>query len=106
MKTILLVVVALAVPVSAKPLKIELPADVPMLKDAPGREVLLTQCLLCHSLDYISSQPPMAAENWKKIVQKMQKTFGAPLPDAQVDAVVAYLATNYGPPTKPAPAEK
>lgn len=106
MKSILLATIALATFVSAKPLKIELPADVPMLKDAPGREVLLTQCLLCHSLDYISSQPPMAAESWKKIVQKMQKTFGAPLPDAQVDAVVAYLATNYGPPGEPVSPEK
>jgi mono/diheme cytochrome c family protein len=106
MKTILLAALALATPVSGKPLKIELPADVPMLKDAPGREVLLAQCLLCHSLDYISSQPPMSAESWKKIVQKMQKTFGAPLPDAQVDAVVAYLATNYAPLSNAVPAKK
>lgn len=106
MKTILLAAVALASPVFAKPLKIELPADVPMLAEAPGREVLLSQCLLCHSLDYIATQPPMSAESWKKIVQKMQKTFGAPLPDAQVDAIVAYLNTNYGPPVKPVPAEK
>jgi len=36
-------------------------------------------------------QPPMPRPFWKGSVQKMQQKYGAPLPDAQVEALVDYL---------------
>jgi selenocysteine lyase/cysteine desulfurase len=33
---------------------------------------------------------------WKANVVKMQKTFGAPIPDAAVDSIVDYLVKTYG----------
>ena len=89
-------VLTLVFPAVAAPLKITLPVETPELKEAPGREVLMANCVICHSLDYITTQPPLAAAGWNAIVVKMQKIFGAPLPDDQIKTVVDYLAANYG----------
>lgn len=92
-----ILIVPLFVPAIAAPLKITLPVETPELKQAPGREVVMANCLICHSVDYITTQPPLAAAGWNAIVLKMQKTFGAPLPDNQIKSVVEYLTANYGP---------
>lgn len=100
MKTILFLAASIALPVSAATLKIELPAETPRMKDAPARDLVMANCLLCHSVDYITSQPPQTAAAWRKTVEKMQHVFGAaPLPNADVQAVVDYLAKNYGSPS-------
>lgn len=96
--TLYLAASALALPVSAAPLKIDLPAETTVIKDGPGRDIVMGNCLICHSLDYITSQPPQAAAAWRKTVEKMKTVFGSPLADADVPAVVDYLAKNYGPP--------
>ena len=107
MKAILLIALTVAATgLDAAPLKIELPVEKPRLKDAPGRDALMGSCLVCHSVDYISTQPPLDAAGWKKIVEKMQHTFGAPLVDAQVPDLVNYLSSNYGPKPKSEPGEK
>ena len=76
--------------------KIELPAETAALKQGPGSE-LAGQCLVCHSADYITTQPkdkPLAF--WKAEVEKMKKVYGAPIADEQVDPLAQYLARNYG----------
>jgi len=54
------------------------------------------QCLLCHSVEYVTMQPPMPRAFWKSAVQKMQQKYGAPITDAQVDPLTDYLTRNYG----------
>lgn len=97
MKTFLFVI-ALAASSSAfaAPLKIELPPERPLLKSAPGTEIAMAQCLICHSSEYITTQPALSPAAWKANVEKMQKKYGAPLPAEQVDALVDYLVKNYG----------
>lgn len=106
MKThlIFLTVIA-AINASAAPLKIELPPETPKMKTAPGADLVMGQCIICHSTEYFTTQPPLAPAAWKAIVEKMQKKFGASLPAGQVDALVDYLAKSYGtaPPVAPAP---
>lgn len=78
-------------------LKIKLPKETATLKPGPGSDVTASQCLICHSADYIITQPrdkPFAF--WKAEVQKMKKVYGAPIPDEQIDKVAEYLARNYG----------
>jgi len=66
------------------------------LKVAPGSDLAQTQCQLCHSTDYIVTQPPGDAKQWEAVVTKMQKVFGAPLGEADAKAIVEYLSTAYG----------
>lgn len=78
-------------------LKIELPKETATLKAAPGAEMAGTQCLTCHSVDYITTQPrdkPLAF--WKAEVEKMKKVYGAPIPDDQIDPLSDYLSRTYG----------
>ena len=49
-------------------------------------------------------QPVSARPYWQATVTKMQKTFGAPIPDAAVAPIVEYLVKTYGAERTPAPA--
>ena len=78
-------------------LTIGLPAETATLKPGPGADLAGSQCLICHSADYITTQPrdkPLAF--WKAEVEKMKKVYGAPIADDQIDALAAYLARSYG----------
>jgi mono/diheme cytochrome c family protein len=74
----------------------QLPVGEPQLKAGPGVEVVTGNCLICHSADYISTQPRMNRAAWMATVQKMREKYGAPLPPDQVEKVVDYLAATYG----------
>lgn len=90
----------------ADPVSLTLPKETTDFKPGPGSEIARSQCLICHSADYVSTQPPGSSRAyWQATVEKMRKTFGAPLPDAQIAPLVDYLVKNYGteqPPTKAA----
>jgi hypothetical protein len=74
----------------------KLPAETARLRPGPGAELASASCLLCHSADYISTQPPMTAAAWQAAVIKMQEKYGAPIPTNAVPQLVAYLAKTYG----------
>lgn len=76
--------------------RIELPPEPVALKQNPGAELVQAQCLTCHSVEYITTQPPLPRKYWKSAVEKMQTKFGAPIPPEQVEALADYLALNYG----------
>lgn len=77
-------------------LDIQLPPEKGVFKQDVGAEIANGQCLTCHSVEYVETQPPMPAAFWKSSVQKMQQKYGAQIPDAQVEEVVQYLTRNYG----------
>ena len=74
----------------------QLPAETTRIKPGAGAELVTGQCLLCHSADYISTQPRLARPVWKATVVKMQQKYGAPIPTNKVDQLVEYLTRNYG----------
>lgn len=74
----------------------KLPATEPRLKEGAGSELATSSCFLCHSLDYIATQPPLTRDQWKAIVAKMQQKFGAPLAPEKMDPLLDYLARSYG----------
>ena len=74
----------------------KLPAETTRFKPAPRAALVTANCLLCHSADYVSMQPPLDRTGWTAIVQKMRKTYGAPLPEERVESVVDYLVEQYG----------
>ena len=79
---------------------IVLPPETGTYKKGPGVELMQANCLMCHSSEYVASQPPMPRKFWEGSVKKMKEKFGAPTPDAQVTALVDYLTANYGVPDK------
>jgi hypothetical protein len=83
--------------------RVALPPETARFKAGPGVEVATAQCLICHSADYVSTQPRMGRSFWKANVQKMQQKYGAPIPDNQVERVVDYLVQAYGKETAAAP---
>ena len=71
-------------------------AEITQLKDAPGRDVTLSRCIICHSVEYIpANAPAMDRASWQKSVQKMRERFGAPITDEQAKEILDYLAANY-----------
>ncbi|MDE2579820.1 MAG: cytochrome c [Hyphomicrobiales bacterium] len=85
-----LVLLAFAVPALADEATIK-------LKEAPGVEAVRNNCAACHSLDYpITNGGFLDAKGWTATVTKMQKTFGAPISDADAKEIINYLAANYG----------
>jgi mono/diheme cytochrome c family protein len=100
---LLLLTLSLPVLLRAGEVTITLPPETGIYKAAPGVELVQANCLICHSTEYVSSQPPMPRKFWEATVKKMKEKFGAPTPDAQVAALVDYLAATYGAPEKRSP---
>jgi len=80
-------------------LEIKLPPETAMYKpsDLPGYQLAQQNCLICHSAQYVQTQPPGSPRAyWEATVKKMQKPFGAPLKDEDIPAIVDYLSKTYG----------
>src|SRR6185312_8180471 len=95
-KIILLCFVAVCVIARAAEKTVTLPQETATLKPGPGAELVTSQCLLCHSADYISTQPRLTRSQWKAEVTKMQQKYGAPIPTNNIEALTEYLTKNYG----------
>ena len=80
----------------------KLPPDTARLKPGPGAALVTAQCLLCHSADYISTQPRLTRAQWTATVTKMQQKYAAPISTNNVEALVSYLTVNYGREAAPA----
>ena len=92
------VLVAVGAALNAAPLEITLPAETARLVESPlpGYALATAMCYTCHSADYTHVQPVSSRAYWKATVTKMQKTFGAPIPDEAVEPIVEYLVKTYG----------
>jgi hypothetical protein len=76
--------------------KFQLPPETAKLKSASGVQLATAQCLLCHSADYISTQPRLSRTAWTAAVVKMKDKYGAPIQTNNIPALVDYLSQNYG----------
>ena len=71
-------------------------AEITELKAAPGRDLTVGRCSICHSLEYIpANAPAMNPAAWQKSVQKMRERFGAPISDEEAKQILEYLDANY-----------
>jgi hypothetical protein len=88
----------LAFAASARAIEITLPTETAHLADSPlpGAALATAMCYTCHSAEYVLSQPTLARTYWKSTVVKMQKVFGAPLPDSAIEPLTDYLVKTYG----------
>jgi cytochrome c5 len=72
------------------------------LPPGDGRDLLATACTQCHNLSLIVSMRD-GTTGWRRHVYNMV-TRGAQLTSSEAEAVIGYLATNFGPGSTPATA--
>ena len=75
---------------------LDLPPETGLFRAGPGAALANAQCLVCHSVEYVSTQPPLPRAFWKASIDKMRAKFGAQIPDDQTALLVDYLVANYG----------
>jgi sulfite dehydrogenase (cytochrome) subunit B len=83
---------------AAEPVNYKLPEETAAFKPGPNREVVQNNCTACHSADYIKTQPEgekFKKDFWQAEVTKMIKVYGAPIDDADIGKIVAYLTATY-----------
>ncbi|KAB0664432.1 cytochrome c [Oryzomonas japonica] len=76
--------------------RITLPPPTVSLKEGAGVYVVRRYCSICHSLDYITTQPKFPKAKWQAEVAKMIKVYGAPIPEESVKVISDYIAAYYG----------
>ena len=65
-----------------------------------GLQEVQIYCNTCHSPRYITMQPPLPAATWEAEVNKMNKSFGAAIPDDSRQKIILYLQAHYTPETR------
>lgn len=71
------------------------PVTAPELAPGEGLQEVRIYCNTCHSPRYITMQPPLPAATWEAEVNKMNKTFGANIPEDTSHKIIAYLQAHY-----------
>ena len=67
------------------------------LKEGPGKDVVLGNCVMCHSLDYIPMNSVfLDRKGWEASVNKMVKVMGAPIAPEDQARIQDYLVEQYG----------
>jgi virginiamycin B lyase len=68
----------------------------PMLPDGEGKQVLLSNCTGCHTLQkLVAGQWNTLA--WRKIMSDMRTTFGAQVPDGKEELLIDYCSSAFAP---------
>lgn len=78
-----------------------LPPEQIVLKPNPGADLVKANCVMCHSVEYLTTQPLLSRDQWKAAVTKMQAKYGAPVAAEAVDPLLDYLVSSYGKTVKP-----
>jgi len=65
------------------------------LAPGDGRQDVQIYCNTCHSPGYITMQPPLSSATWEAEVNKMNKTFGAGIPEENTQKIILYLQARY-----------
>jgi len=71
----------------------EIPTAGRAFPPGPNLEAMTTNCMSCHTPGMILNQPKLTAAEWTGEVNKMIRVYKAPVEEADVPAIVAYLET-------------
>jgi hypothetical protein len=94
-----LLMVAVLAPISGrteplttlKSVTVDLP-DSGRMFPGPGSDAINNNCLACHSAGMVLNQPVLPKSVWQAEVTKMINVYKAPVAEADVAAIVDYLA--------------
>jgi hypothetical protein len=73
------------------------PVPAPELAAGDGLQEVRIYCNTCHSPRYITMQPPLPGATWEAEVTKMNKAFGAGIPEETTQKIILYLQAHYTP---------
>jgi hypothetical protein len=82
----------------ARPVNYKLPDKAVEFKPGPIVDIVKNNCTVCHSADYIQTQPrgpKFKKDFWQAEVNKMIKVYGAQIEEADIGKIVDYLTANY-----------
>jgi mono/diheme cytochrome c family protein len=66
------------------------------LTDAPGRDTVMANCSVCHSVDYVLMSAGIPdRKGWEASISKMRNVMGATITDADAELILDYLGANY-----------
>jgi len=82
---------AAAAPAPAAPERAALVAG--KIPDDPNRTLLEGRCLICHTLDYVTTQR-ITEGQWTNVINKM-KRWGSPIADDEVKPLAGWLARTW-----------
>ena len=77
----------------------QLPPETATLAPGTNRDLAEGYCSVCHSVDYITTQPRNLTDPrkfWSAEVNKMRQAYGASIPEEDVGKIVEYLVSAYG----------
>jgi cytochrome c553 len=74
----------------------DLPSGDSLFPSGASADAVNNNCLACHSADMVSNQPALPKVTWEAEVRKMINVYRAPIDDADVPAIVDYLARTKG----------
>jgi hypothetical protein len=74
-----------------KSVNVDLPFGDRMFEGA-GADVVNNNCLACHSVGMVLTQPPLSRQTWEAEVAKMRNVFKAPVANEDVTPIVDYLS--------------
>jgi mono/diheme cytochrome c family protein len=90
---------ASAAAATAAPVPYTPPPETAKLAPGPNLDIAQSHCGICHSVDYIATQPRNFANPravWTAEVAKMRKAYGAPMTDEDAAKIADYLTAAYG----------
>jgi len=79
-----------------KSVTVDLPAGDREFPGGAAADSVNNNCLACHSAGMVLNQPSLPRAEWEAEVHKMINAYKAPIDDADVAAIVAYLAQTKG----------
>jgi len=77
-----------------KSISVDLPAGDSLFPGGATADAINNNCLACHSADMVLNQPALPKTTWEAEVRKMISVYKAPIDEADVASIVAYLAKN------------
>lgn len=99
MKRFFLLALFCSIVTASVALEIEMPLETAVYRPSqlPGYQLVQKNCIACHSAQYVLTQPPSSTRQyWTETVHKMQKAYGAPIPQEDMPAMIDYLVKVYG----------
>ncbi|WP_394652791.1 cytochrome C nitrite reductase [uncultured Sphingomonas sp.] len=73
--------------------RISLPDDPTTKLGGSNAALIERNCLACHSVEMITTQPKLPAEKWAATIEKMRTVYGAQIAKGDDAALVAALAS-------------
>jgi hypothetical protein len=73
-------------------LSVELPVSTQLFPAGDAQAIANSQCLICHSVDMVLTQPARTPQQWTETINKMRTAYGAPVPADQVGPLALYLS--------------